>query len=244
MSAETWGIIAIIGFSLSAIALATAVFMFFRLKIPAVIGDLSGKTVAREIKAIRDANVASGVKAHKSSRVNIDRGKLTEKVAENEQRDYVQAIAHASKRLDKSTSSKSSQLPLTYEPLNPKERKGKTTEQLSDNVAEVNIEEGNVRSRSGRKTDVPIPGKQTDILAPGKKTDILTPNKQTDILSPVSQTAVLSKGQATEVLREDIPSGTTVLSETNMVEDPTTREAVQFNVIRSIILIHSDEVIK
>ena len=52
MSANTWLIIAIIGFSLSGIALIAAVIMFIRLNIPAIIGDLSGRTVAREIKAL------------------------------------------------------------------------------------------------------------------------------------------------------------------------------------------------
>ena len=57
MSAQTWLIIAIVGFTLSAIALVVAVFMYIKMNIPAVIGDLTGKTVAREIKAMREANV-------------------------------------------------------------------------------------------------------------------------------------------------------------------------------------------
>ena len=101
MSATTWLIIAIVGFSLSGIALAAAVFMFIKMNIPAVIGDLSGKTVAREIKAMRDANASSGNKIHRSSSVNVNRGKLTEKVNDEEIDSSVRAAAHASKRLDK-----------------------------------------------------------------------------------------------------------------------------------------------
>ena len=82
MSATTWLIIAIVGFSLSGIALVVAIFMFIKMDIPAVIGDLTGKTVAREIQARRDANAASGNKIHKSSSVNANRGKLTEKEIE------------------------------------------------------------------------------------------------------------------------------------------------------------------
>lgn len=236
MSAETWGIIAIIGFSLSAIALAAAVFIFIRLKIPAVIGDLSGKTVAREIQAIRDANVASGVKAHKSSRVNIDRGKLTEKVSDSVHCDDAQAIAHASKRLDKAPSTASSQLHSSSELQRPQQHKGKTTEQLSDNVAEVDIEErGERRPRSGKKTDILVQGRQTDILTPGT---------QTDILAPLAKTGVLPEGRATEVLREETPNGTSVLHENDMLDANKAGEEIPFTVVRSVILIHSDEVIK
>lgn len=56
MTAETWLLIAIIGFSLSGVALVVSVFMFIKLNIPSVIGDLNGKTVAREIQAMREAN--------------------------------------------------------------------------------------------------------------------------------------------------------------------------------------------
>ena len=236
MSAETWGILAIIGFSLSAIALAVAVFVFIRLKIPAVIGDLSGKTVAREIQAIRDANVASGVKAHKSSRVNIDRGKLTEKVSDSGHREEVQAVAHASKRLDKAASAASSQLHSSSEFQRPQQKNGKTTEQLSDNVAEVDIDEcGERQPRSGRKTDILVHGRQTDILMPGKQTDILT---------PLTKTCVSSEGCATEVLREETSNGTSVLHENDMLDANKAGEEISFTVVRSVILINSDEVIK
>lgn len=236
MSAETWGIIAIIGFSLSAIALAAAVFIFIRLKIPAVIGDLSGKTVAREIQEIRDANVASGVKAHKSSRVNIDRGKLSEKVLYSGHRDDAQAIAHASRRLDRASSPTSSQLHSSTELQRPQQQKGKKTEQLSDNVAEVNIEErGERRTSSGKKTDILVHGRQTDVLAPGK---------QTDVQAPLAKTSVLSEGRATEVLREETPNGTSVLHENDKLDANKAGEEVPFTVVRSVILIHSDEVIK
>ena len=59
MTAENWLLIAIIGFALSGIALIVAVFMFIKLNIPSIIGDLNGKTVAREIQAMREANAAN-----------------------------------------------------------------------------------------------------------------------------------------------------------------------------------------
>lgn len=82
MSADTWLIVAIVGFVVAGVAVITATVLFFVLHIRSVIGDLSGKTVAREIKAMRENNEQSGDKSFRSSRVNLERGKLTEKVDE------------------------------------------------------------------------------------------------------------------------------------------------------------------
>lgn len=59
MSADTWFLIAVIGFTLSGVSLIAAIFMFIKLNIPSIIGDLSGKKVAREIKALREASAKS-----------------------------------------------------------------------------------------------------------------------------------------------------------------------------------------
>ena len=64
MTAEHWFLIAVIGFALSGVALIVAVFMFIKLNIPSVIGDLNGKTVAREIRAMREAN-SNAVNSHR-----------------------------------------------------------------------------------------------------------------------------------------------------------------------------------
>lgn len=100
MSATTWLIIAIIGFSLAGIALIIAIFMFVKMNIPSVIGDLSGKTVAREIKAMREFNNANGDRRFRPSKVNLERGALTEKVETSQDNKKAMAEAHASKRLD------------------------------------------------------------------------------------------------------------------------------------------------
>lgn len=80
MSASTWFLIAIGGFSLSGIALIVAILMFIKMNIPAIIGDLNGKTVAREIQAMRNANAAAGDKHYEPSPVNAKRGRLTDPI--------------------------------------------------------------------------------------------------------------------------------------------------------------------
>ena len=54
--------------------------LFFKLKILSVVGDLSGATARKAIENIRNQNAATKNKAHKSSPVNQERGKVTEKI--------------------------------------------------------------------------------------------------------------------------------------------------------------------
>lgn len=240
MSATTWLIIAIVGFSLSGIALAAAVFMFIKMNIPAVIGDLTGKTVAREIKAMRDANASSGNKIHRSSSVNANRGKLTEKVNDEESDSSVRAAAHASKRLDRTGSGHSTRLKKGETgQTSGAQSKGRTTESLSTNVGEVDIEER-------RSTAVLSQNRVTDVLGEERKTDVLSEAPGTAVLSETRQTEVLSQSRQTEVLAENMVTegrtGTTVLSETEeLAQEGVT--PVAFKVTKSVIKIHTDEVI-
>ena len=66
---------------LAGIMLITTVVLFFILKIPNVIGDLTGSTARKAIENIRTQNEESGVKTYKSSAVNKERGKITDKIS-------------------------------------------------------------------------------------------------------------------------------------------------------------------
>ena len=66
--------------AISALLLITAVILFFALKIPGVIGDLTGATARKAIAQIRDQNEAGGPKAYHPSPVNQERGKITDKI--------------------------------------------------------------------------------------------------------------------------------------------------------------------
>lgn len=63
--------------------LLVTVILFFALKIPQVIGDLTGATARRAIEDIRNKNEATGEKAYKSSAVNKERGRLTDKISQS-----------------------------------------------------------------------------------------------------------------------------------------------------------------
>lgn len=225
MSANTWLIIAIIGFSLSGIALIAAVIMFIRLNIPAIIGDLTGRTVAREIKAMRDTNASSGDKRFRPSAVNLERGTLTEKVAGKTANNM--ALAHASKRLDKTSGN-----------LSEKGSKRKSgTVGLSDAV----------QGKSGRVGSEP-----TDMLNNDSNATKVLSTESTEVLSD-NDTEVLSDN-ATEVLdtnaTEVLSDGTEVLSNETTVLSPTEQlktdasKPVAFKIKHDEVVTHSDEVIE
>ncbi len=70
-----------IAMGLAILFFVIAVILFFALKIPAVIGDLSGATARKAIENIRTQNEATGDKEHASSPVNRERGRLTDKIS-------------------------------------------------------------------------------------------------------------------------------------------------------------------
>lgn len=232
MSATTWLIIAIVGFSLSGITLIAAIFMFIKLNIPAVIGDLSGKTVAREIQAMRDANESSGNKIHRSSKVNADRGRLTEKVKEYSDNGSVMAMAHSSKRLDKISDERESLVEIQQKFQN--QNNGSTTETLSQNVSEIALDEKRV-------TDVLSEQKQTEVLIEGKETEMLVQLKITELLTPQNQTEVLS--DIVDEKEINVGNATTVLSDTEEMKEQQQVTSGVFKVTKSIIVTHTDEVL-
>lgn len=60
-----------------------AVVLFFVWRIPRVISDLTGRTARKAIENIRQQNEQSGDKTYQSSAVNLQRGKLTDKITES-----------------------------------------------------------------------------------------------------------------------------------------------------------------
>lgn len=69
--AETLSTLSIISFAAAGVFLVLAVFLWFFLKIPSVIGDLSGKTARKSIAKMRAVNEKTGAKG------NGARGKMS-----------------------------------------------------------------------------------------------------------------------------------------------------------------------
>ncbi|WP_302626185.1 hypothetical protein [uncultured Eubacterium sp.] len=66
---------------LSGFMLLLSVFLFFKLKIIGVVGDLTGSNAKKAIRDIRERNKATGNKAYKPSEVNQKRGRVTDKIS-------------------------------------------------------------------------------------------------------------------------------------------------------------------
>ena len=75
--ANILSIVSIVSFVLAGICFLLAVFFWFRFNIPAVIGDLSGRTARKSIAKLREGNEKSGAKVFRPSATNSNRGKLT-----------------------------------------------------------------------------------------------------------------------------------------------------------------------
>lgn len=69
------------GAILAGILFIISVVLFIVLKIPAVIGDLTGATERKAVEDIRKKNEITAEKTFKSSDVNRERGKLTDKIS-------------------------------------------------------------------------------------------------------------------------------------------------------------------
>lgn len=82
--AEVLSLISLISFIVAGVSFVFAVFLWFKFKIPAVIGDLSGATARKSIAKMREMNEKSGDKSYRSSSVNANRVKLTDGVGDSE----------------------------------------------------------------------------------------------------------------------------------------------------------------
>ena len=81
MTYELYRYIFIGGAVLAGIMLVASVLIFFLLKIPHVLGDLTGRNARKAIENIRNQNESSGDKVYKTSPVNRERGKITDKIS-------------------------------------------------------------------------------------------------------------------------------------------------------------------
>lgn len=80
MTYEIYRYIFLGGAILAGIMLVVSVLVFILLKIPTVIGDLTGANARKAIENIRSQNESTGNKTYRTSVVNRERGKLTDKI--------------------------------------------------------------------------------------------------------------------------------------------------------------------
>lgn len=76
--ADILSLLSIISFAVAGVCLVISIILWVVFRIPLVIGDLSGRTARKSIAKLRLANEKSGEKGYRASKVNAQRGKLTE----------------------------------------------------------------------------------------------------------------------------------------------------------------------
>lgn len=84
--------ISLICFILAGVMFAVLLFLFFYLRIPRVISDLSGRTAKKSIQRMRYRNENSGKKSHSTSRTNKERGKITNAIPKNAENNNSKAV--------------------------------------------------------------------------------------------------------------------------------------------------------
>lgn len=84
--------ISTISYGVAAVSAALLVFLWFKLKIPSVISDLSGRTARKSIAKTRAHNEKSGNKSFKPSATNVDRGMLTGTMASEKKRGHTKKM--------------------------------------------------------------------------------------------------------------------------------------------------------
>ena len=82
MSIELLETLSLVSYVMAAILGVVAIILFFILEIPKLYGDVSGRTARKAIENIRLENTNTGNKAYKPSKVNAERGRLTDKITE------------------------------------------------------------------------------------------------------------------------------------------------------------------
>lgn len=230
--------------------IALSVVLFFVLKIPRVISDLSGRTARRAIEDIRRQNEATGDKSHRPSFVNLHRGKVTDKISN-------------SRRIQHPTAAQNSGGNATTK-IPTQNLKGRSQKMP-----------GNTGRMPAQQPYAPrhvFQGEETTILPEMNATTILPENEMTTVLPENNVTTVLPENDVTTVLpgndpvpspfAESVPAGiqettilpagneTTVLyagNETSVLYAPPRQAAVDpaavFAVEKEITFVHTPEVI-
>lgn len=223
--------------------IALSVVLFFVLKIPKVISDLSGRTARRAIEDIRRQNETSGDKSHRSSFVNLHRGKVTDKISN-------------SRRIQHPTPAGNATTKIATQNLRGKSRKMP----------------GNTGKMPAQQPYAPrhvFQGEATTILPDMNATTILPENQTTTVLPENDVTTILPENNVTTVLPENIPQAvpeavpaaqdtavlapgneTTVLyagNETSVLYAPQQQAPVNpaavFSVDKEITYVHTQEMI-
>ena len=161
MSASALLIIAIVLFTLAGALFVAAVIMFFVMNIPAIIGDLSGRTLAKGIQDIRNESAnANSRSARAANRKNNPGRQFSIGDEYSKEKGYtVSSLAHASRRLDRKTVRGEKNPPKTSPGgtsanLKPLPKSGRLTGNLGKTNPQLNADEARAFPNQTPKSDM------------------------------------------------------------------------------------------
>jgi hypothetical protein len=241
MDATVWRMISIIGYFLAGVFLVASIILFFKMNIRAIIGDLTGKTAARQIQEIRERNLMTGQQRYKPAAFQLERGtwgtggnRTGRKVGKT-----AQAIAHASKRLDLKAKTDE-----TVQSM--KERtEGFREVSLREPITEESVQFGTTEV-------LPILDEQTEVLL--KSTELLDEQtevllKSTELLNEQTE-VLLDRTEAQEEKNALVVDGTEVFSKKTVLyptveleEHERVISTVDFKIVKDIKIVHTNEMI-
>lgn len=267
MSANAWYTISLVGYFVALVGIIITIVLYFRLDILDVIGDLSGRTVAKEIKSMREnrnakgdrsssrarysGKAASGSKSSKSSAA----GKKRRETKGSAKTDDMKKPLDATRKRAKNGTAEmgrgtpaggSANAQSDKRVLHSKtDRLSKDTERLYEDF-DPRVEYAGADAREeteGRKAGGTATLKSGTAALPenGQESEAVVRKKGTDIL-PERGTAVLPE-RGTAVLR----NGTAVLDEsspcggTSLLVEEEQVEPVKFSITRSYLVVHCEE---
>lgn len=204
------------GLVLAILLLITSVILFVVLKIPRVIGELSGRTARKGIEELKGGTKETSAvsKKEQAKYYNQNSGKI--KIRE--------AVSTGAQKKNNDTAA----LPGNKKDL-PGSRKGaetdKTTEVLERNNADIGDE----------VTDLLRDEEATNVLQDEEATDVLQDEEATDVLRDEEATDVLRDEETTDILRDD--AQTSVLTEKGITDRLVSRVKVLYNVV----VVNTDE---
>jgi len=252
--ATVWLVIGIAGFVLAAIFLTVSIVLFVQNRIPTVIGDLNGKTRAREIERIRSENEKSGVKTRHPGTYNANRGPLTspvteEKTLQPERPSFV--IAHPSKRLD--TDAQAPAKPTdVLTPGTTVLPDAQATDVLKPGTTVLDNPDGSkptalLDTKGAESTTVLDEGNATTVLQDSGATDVLdTQAEPTVSLPSAKKPDLLFAGAApvpSSTVAEPAAQATTVLSDDGAQPSDIPQKVMRFVKVKDIKMIHTDDII-
>ena len=238
-TASALGIVSKVMFALAAVCLAFALYSFIVFKIPAVIGDLTGRTAKKSIEKMRRENETSGKKSFRPTAAAMERGTITTPVNESKKE---------RKRLSKSTNKVQTSKSAPTATAQKSTAGSNATVSLGYDSDATEVLQGNGSAHAnGTETTEILPDKKPAQEYAQNATEILTetisaPAYSQETVQLSTDTLATQKLEYDDGGTEVLSDGTQVLSQADL-NRALHETAVKMKMVQDIVLIHTEEII-